>query len=277
MTDITRLYPTCLVRPMAGTYFAHNLRERGTPEAPFVYTNFIASIDGRIAQRDPRTGRYGVPRAIANDLDWHLFLELAAQADAIVTSARRLRELAARGATLRCVQDLSAQDFSAWRRQHNLTAFPTCVLVTRTLDLPYDALQTMEHDEIAILTNAEPSTTQRRALDDAGITLVKVAGHRVSGGAIMDFARQRGFRTLYSTGGPKVFRTLAADGAMHRLYLTHAHRLLAGDEYNTLLAGDPLLPPIALQLHEIYLLAAQSHTPEMLLASYDLLHDTSQK
>lgn len=270
MTDLTRLFPDRAIRPLAGAYLAHALRERGTPDAPFVYTNFIASLDGRIAQRDPHSGRYGVPRAIANDLDWRLFLELAAQADAVVTSARRLRELAARGRTLRCVPDLAAADLAAWRRERELALFPACIVITATFDLPYDALRTLEHDDLLILTVAAPTSVQQRALDATGASIIHINDERVGGRAILEAARDRGYRTLYSIGGPKVFHTLLADGAMHRLYLTHAHRLLAGDAYDTLLAGTSLLPPVALQLHELNLLAADGDTPQMLFGSYDV-------
>ncbi len=270
MTDIARLYPEPATRPLAGTYLAHNLRDRGTADAPFVYTNFIASLDGRIAQRDAHTGRYGVPRTIANDSDWRLYLELAAQADAVLTSARRLRELATIGRTLRCVADLAAPDLAAWRRERGLPPFPACMLVTATLDLPFDALRTLEHDEIAVLSAAAPTPAQRRALDDVGATLVPIVADRVRGRDIVNAARRHGYRTLYSIGGPNVFRTLTADGVMQRLYLTHAHRLLAGDDYATLLSGESLLPPVALRLHELYLLAAHGESPQMLLASYDI-------
>lgn len=270
MTLITRLYPDHAERPLAGAYLAHALRERGTPDAPFIYTNFISSVDGRIAQRDPKTGRYGVPRTIANDLDWHLFLELAAQADAVVTSARRLRELAARARSLRCVPDLAGTDFRAWRRARDLPPFPACIVLSATLDLPYDALRQLEHDELIVVSTVAPSAAQQAALDAAGVTHVLAADSPVRGTAVRDIARSRGYRTLYSIGGPKVFRTLATDGVLHRLYLTLAHRLLAGDAYATLLAGSPLAPPIALTLHELHLIAADRDAPQMLLASYDV-------
>lgn len=270
MTDIAQLYPEPGTRPLAGTYLAHALRERGTADAPFVYTNFIASLDGRIAQRDAHTGRHGVPRAIANELDWRLYLELAAQADAVLTSARRLRKLAAIGRTLRCVADLTARDLAAWRRDRGIPPFPACVLVTATLDLPFDAMRTLEHDEIAVLSAAVPTPAQRRALDDVGATLVPIAADRVRGRDVVDAARRRGYRTLYSIGGPNVLRALVADGVMQRLYLTHAHRLLAGEDYATLLSGESLLPPVALRLHELYLLAARGDAPQMLFASYDV-------
>lgn len=269
MPEITRLYPDYAQLPLAGAYLAHALRERGTPEAPFVYTNFISSLDGRIAQRDPDTGCYGVPRSIANDLDWRLFLELAAQADAVITSGRRLRELAARGRSLRCVPDLAGANYATWRGEHDLSPFPACIVLSATLDLPYDALGRLEHDELVIVGTAQPSAAQQTALDAAGASYVRVAQH-VRGTAVRDLARRRGWRTLYSIGGPKVFYTLAASGMLQRLYLTFAHQLLAGDDYATLLAGPLLRPAVALTLRELNLIAASGDAPQMLLASFDV-------
>jgi len=270
MPEITRLYPDYAKLPLDGAYLAHALRKRGTPQAPFVYTNFISSLDGRIAQRDPDTGRYGVPRSIANDLDWRLFLELAAQADAVITSGRRLRELAARGRSLRCVPDLAGADYAAWRHEHDLSPFPACIVLSATLDLPYDALGRLEHDELVIVGTTQPSAAQQTALDAAGASYVRVADPHVHGTAVRDLARRRGYRTLYSIGGPKVFYTLAAGGMLQRLYLTFAHQLLAGDDYATLLAGPLLRPAVALTLRELNLIAASGDAPQMLLASYDV-------
>ena len=270
LPTITQLFPARATRPLAGTYLAHALRDRGTPDAPFVYTNFIASLDGRIAYRDPHTGNYGIPRPIANALDWRLFLELATQADVVVTSARRLRELATKGKSLRCVPDLATRDLAEWRRAHDLTPFPACLVVSAGLDLPYDALRTLEHDDLIIVTTSEPTAAQRRALDSTGATLVRAAGDRVDGQALLGIAREREFRTMYSIGGPQVFHTLVTAGTMHRLYLTHAHRLLAGDDYDTALAGPSLVPPVALLLHELHYLEASSDAPQMLFGSYDI-------
>src|SRR6185436_16065399 len=49
-TQILELYPNSgTTRDLDGTYLAHELRTLGTPERPFVYANFVSSLDGRIA------------------------------------------------------------------------------------------------------------------------------------------------------------------------------------------------------------------------------------
>src|SRR5688500_16273864 len=79
--------------PLHGLY----LRDRFAPPVAgsetFVYANFTTSLDGRISLPDPRRGRRAVPRPIANARDWRLFQELAACADARLTSAQYARNL----------------------------------------------------------------------------------------------------------------------------------------------------------------------------------------
>ena len=50
-------------------------------------------LDGRISLPSARTGKFSVPAAIRNARDWRLFQELAACADALVTSGRYVRDL----------------------------------------------------------------------------------------------------------------------------------------------------------------------------------------
>jgi len=97
-TRISRLHPNAgSALPLQGVYLAHGLRKLASAQRPFIYSNFIASLDGRIAVPDPDTQRLRPPPAIANPHDWRLFLELATQADAVITSGRRLRELSENG------------------------------------------------------------------------------------------------------------------------------------------------------------------------------------
>jgi len=51
-------------------------------------------LDGRIAVPHPTRPGLTVPETIANDRDWRLFQELAAQADLIISSGRYLRDWA---------------------------------------------------------------------------------------------------------------------------------------------------------------------------------------
>jgi hypothetical protein len=93
---ITQLYPLPPTeRPLKGTYLAHELRLYSQQsERAFVYSNFVTSLDGRIAIPHPSKPGLMVPKNTANDRDWRLFQELAAQADLIISTGRYLRDWA---------------------------------------------------------------------------------------------------------------------------------------------------------------------------------------
>src|SRR5687767_7836448 len=60
------------MRDLEGTYLAHNLRALGGPGAPFVYANFVSSLDGRIAVIEPGTGESYTLEDLASSHDWRL-------------------------------------------------------------------------------------------------------------------------------------------------------------------------------------------------------------
>ncbi|RME52690.1 MAG: pyrimidine reductase, partial [Caldilineae bacterium] len=96
MDQLQQLFPQVGPAPFPGAYLAHDLRHASRhPGRPFVYANFVVSLDGRIAV--PAADGQGliVPKQIANERDWRLYQELAAQADLIISSGRYLRDWAA--------------------------------------------------------------------------------------------------------------------------------------------------------------------------------------
>ena len=97
MTDtVIRLYPQpSREAPLQGLYLDHDLRRHAEGLGrPFVYSNFVTSLDGRIAVPGPTGSGLIVPKQIANPRDWRLFQELAVQADLIISSGRYLRDYA---------------------------------------------------------------------------------------------------------------------------------------------------------------------------------------
>lgn len=268
---LTQLYPTTARVPLAGAYLAHELRERAKARRPFIYTNFIASLDGRIASIDRDSGKSSVPSAIANQNDWRLFLELAAQADLVVTSGARLRALVNQDTeTVRFVPDLARGELAQWRRAHDLPPFPACAIFTSDANrLPLAALRRREHDELIVLTGTAPNAASQ-ALQGDGLALVHTGGDGMPTRALLDVAGERGYKTIYSIGGPRVLHTLAQGAILDRVYLTSAHRLLGGEAFHTLTFGPEFSPPCSLALRELYLHPAVGDAPEMLLGCYDV-------
>jgi hypothetical protein len=57
VATIHRLYRAGLKKPRLREHISRiAVHELGTPASPFVYANFVCSLDGRIALHDPITG-----------------------------------------------------------------------------------------------------------------------------------------------------------------------------------------------------------------------------
>lgn len=268
---LTRLFPTpSTTRPLAGTYLAHGLRALGASGRPFVYANFVTSLDGRTSQIDRELGRLRPPKPISNDDDWRLYLELAAQADAVVTSSSRLNAMLAEGRpAIHCVEAIDAGDIGDWRRAQGLHAMPTCIVLSKTLEFPIDRLLATPHCELVIMTGADADPASAERLRAGGVE-VRIAAQRwVVGDDLRTLARECGWRTLYCIGGPDILYTMLDARLLDRLYLTVAHLALAGRDYDTLARGDTLMPPFGFRLNELYLDNATTTRPELLFASYN--------
>ncbi len=255
MSELLRLFPIPVEAvPLRRLYLLHALRTRGDPSRAFVYANFIASLDGRIAINSPRTGSLGIPQAITNPRDWRLFQELAAQADVLISSGRYVRELAKGIAQdiLPLSEEPQYADLLAWRQAQGLVPQPAIIIVSASLDLPItDALT--RNRTLFVATGEATDSARVQALERQGIRVLSAGtGRRVQGRPLIEALQQRGLRTIYSIAGPEVFGTLLTDRVLDRLYLTHVHRVLAGEHYATLVEGAKLSPPADFKLHSLY-------------------------
>jgi riboflavin biosynthesis pyrimidine reductase len=238
-----------------------------------VYTNYIVSLDGRIAVEHPVTGEHRVPETIANRRDWRLFQELAAQADVLVTSARYVRQLAAGSA--QDVPPISPEpeyaDLTAWRTRQGLRPQPALVVLSASLDVPLDTVLARSDRPVLVVTGEGADPQRVRFLEHAGVTVITAgSGRRVEGKALVKSLAGLGFRSVYAMAGPQVLETLIIDSMLDRLYLTHAHRLVGGKSYDTLLESGLLNPPADFVLHALHYDAHAYEGAGQLFAVYGL-------
>ncbi|MGQ0595224.1 MAG: RibD family protein [Gammaproteobacteria bacterium] len=275
MPTLTRLFPApARTVPLSGLYLGHAPTLRPSPPRPrpYVYSNFIMSLDGRIALDHSETGERLVPESITNPDDWRLFQELAALADAIVTSGRYLRQLArGRAQDLPPVSTAAEyRDLIDWRRSHGLAAQPAIVVLSQRLDFPLAQLIARFGRTLYIATGSEAPPEQLRALEAAGAgVLLTGAGRGVCGAELIEVLGAHGFNSIYATGGPGVLSTLLTAGAVDRLYLTQVHRLLGGGSFDTLLNGPRLCPPVDFTLSGLHYQEPIGDTGGQLFAVYD--------
>ena len=253
--DLIRLYPDHGDSvPLRGLYLNSGLRESAIA-GPLVYTNFITSIDGRIALTKAN-GRHQVPKMIANPRDWRLFQELAALADILITSGHHLRDIAQgkSQAGLPVSVEPAYQDLLAFRREHGLSPQPAIAIVSASLDIPLGSLPPPTQRDVLIITGARSDAQRQRTLSAAGYRIIPVGdGERVNGAEMVAALAELNYQMMYSIGGPQLCHTLLAESQLHRLFVTSAHRLLGGTAFDTLVWGPAFATPPNLELCSLYL------------------------
>jgi len=278
---VLQLYPPphreCAVE---GLYLEHPMGHPEQRDEPFVYTNFISSLDGRIAVENPGEGRLAAPKAITNARDWRLFQELAARADALIVSASFLRNLAAGTAQdkLPLSDDPIFADLHAWRRARSMPPQPALVVLTRSLDVPLEQLAGITNRPVYFAVGKRVDQDDLRAAREAGLRILTAgSGDVVEGKPLIDALAKEGFRRIYSMAGPRVLRMLLKDRVLHRLYLTCFHRILGGQSFETLLEGDPLAVPASFIPRSLYYDPHGDKGVGQFFAMYDQVDDAPDR
>jgi riboflavin biosynthesis pyrimidine reductase len=256
--QVVRLYPPSAadpLQPLAGLYLAHKLHELGAPGKPFVYGNFITSLDGRIALADDNGASF-VPPSLSNTADWLLFQELQAQADCFVTHGGYLRALAA--GALDDILQIGTRDDSAhllqWRKAQGLVQQPGVVVVSSSLNFPIPASVKKHRQRFYIVTTEAADRTRAKIWRDKGFELIFAGkGELVEGKPLGDALVELGFRSVYLQAGPLLLGALLGAGLLNRLYLTLSHQIIGGEVFHTMIASAPLGQAGQLKLRLLYL------------------------
>lgn len=262
LNTLIQLYPLpAAERPLINLYLGHNLRRLHQSSGhPFVYANFVVSLDGRIAV--PRAEGRGltVPKAIANDRDWRLFQELTAQADLIISSGRYLRDYAdGRAQEILQTDDPRFADLRAWREEQGLAPLPDLAIVSSSLHFPIPDVLTADGRKVTVFTTANPDPERVRELEaHAGQVIVAGDEATVDGALMVQHMADLGYRAIYSAAGPRILHLLLQSGVLDRLYLTYANRLLGGSPFAAVVDGDLFPTAVGMTLHSLY------HDPQAL-------------
>jgi len=255
-TSVTRLFPLPGARhPLEGLYLQHQLHTKGQPNRPFVYSNFITTLDGRIAIGASGRTTHTIPATTGNPRDWRLYQELAGQADLLITSGRFYRQ-----SFIGEAQDILPvdsqpifADIRSWRIDQGLRAQPDIAIISGSLDIPLTTLEPYRERRILVITGEEADQTKLKKLQDHGIDIIQAgAGTRVDGSIMIPELAALGYRSIYAIAGPAVFHTLLRARVVDRLYLTITQQLLGGDVFDTLTKGPLLAPVQGMQLVNLY-------------------------
>lgn len=272
--DLLQLYPPPTDSlPLTRLYLDHPLHRIAELAEPLVYSNFVTSLDGRIALPRPDQESRGVPPAIGSARDWRLYQELAAQSDLLITSARYFRQFAEGEAqdNLPVGPSDAFADLRQWRLDQGFSAQPDVAIFSASLDIPISALQANSERQLHVLTGAKADPQRIEILRTAGVK-VHIAGDNTSvdGARAIALLQGLGYRRIYAVAGPSVFYTLVRAGVLQRLYLTMAHRILGGKDFDTLAWGAELNPAPILKLLTLFYDAYAPDDAGQLLSCYEI-------
>ncbi|HET6628324.1 MAG TPA: dihydrofolate reductase family protein [Woeseiaceae bacterium] len=277
MTDLLRLFPTP-GGPVAlqGLYLDRPLEPPGFTGPLFVYSDFVVSLDGRIAAAPPGERRQRVPAATANPRDWRLYQELAGHADVLITSGRYLRDLAAGRAqdVLPVSSDPGFADVRRWRQERALAPQPDVAVVSGSLDFPVPPSLFGQGRRVMAFTAASAPAERVQAREREGARVLKVGEENVDGGLLCERLADAGYRRAYSVTGARVLHTLLAAGRLDALFLTTVHRLIAGEPFTSLLQGETLPSPAGFRLSSLYYDAATRDGVGQTFARYDCVRES---
>lgn len=252
--QVRQIYPIQEKVSLKGLYLTHQIRSIASNlDRPFVYANFVTSLDGRIAV--PHSSGIGltVPRNIANDRDWRLFQELVAQADIIISSGRYLRDWAdGRAQEILRVDDPRFADLSQWRQDAGLSPQPDIAIVSRTLDFQIPELL-QSSGRRAIVFTTEQADPRKLATLESKLDSVFIAGKSaVDGREMIEQLGKLEYRAVYSAAGPQMLHTLLTAQVLDRLYMTQVGRILGGAPFSSIVEGTLLPRATNFQLNAIY-------------------------
>jgi riboflavin biosynthesis pyrimidine reductase len=241
---IFRLFPPPYEAvPLHGLYLGLNLHELGTPETPFVFANFLASLDGRIALEDEASGETYLPKSLTTPDDFRLFLELEAQADCLITHGGYLRSLAKGnlGNILQVGLRKESADLAEWRERAGLSPQPAIVIASASLDFPMPP-SIREHGQACYIATGQDADPVKVAFwrDQGYPVLLAGKASMVEGTPLVRALGELGYRSIYLIAGPNMLDTMVRSGRLSRLFQTITHQLMGGVAFRTLLPGPEL-------------------------------------
>ncbi len=242
-------------RPVQGLYLQEAVHHLGSNDTPFVYGNFVSSLDGRIALLEPESGHAYLPGHLTSANDFRLFLELHAQADCLITHGGYLRALAAGrlGNILQVGVHEQHTDLLAWRKDNDLSPQPALVVVSASLDFPIPASINAHQQAFYIATTERADTKKVQALEQQGFHVFMAGqGSFVEGKPLIQALQRFGYRCIYLIAGPVILETMLRDQQLSRLYLTTTHQMLGGQGFHTLIPGSELDAAGQLSLSHLY-------------------------
>lgn len=276
---LLRLYPApTQACTLEGRYLDTPL-DHAPHAIPFVYSNFVTSLDGRVAVEN-HAGHDEVPTSVANRHDWRLYQELAARADALLIGGRYFRQLAEgrAQAALPVADEPAFDDLREWRRTQGLRPQPDVVVLSNTLDFPLPGSLIEQGRRVLIFIARSLISAERRdRLAAQGAEVIGLDSepdaasvtHELDVRQVVRRLGERGYRRLYSVAGPYSLHSLLRHGVVDSLFVTQRLAMIGGERYQSLLEGPSLATPVGFSLASLYYQESVDGQAGQLFARFD--------
>jgi riboflavin-specific deaminase-like protein len=187
------------------------LEELAFDGRPYVVLNFVASLDGHATIK----GRSG---PLGSDTDMEMLHRLRTRVDAVMIGAGTMR---AEGYG----RVVPYPDLRAYRERIGLAHDPLGIIVSGSLDLPWDAdLFTNGGGRVVVFTASEEEPPETAT----PLTVVRHEQTVDLAEALRWLRQERGIRSVLSEGGPILHGRLREEGLADELFLTIAPKLVGG-------------------------------------------------
>jgi len=201
-------------------------REQAGARRPRMLLNMVSTLDGRAALD-------GGTRGLGGPADLEMLLELRVIADAVLVGSGTLRA-EGYGRLMR------SPERRARRVAQGGTPDPTAVLVSRELDLPWNATLFAAAEQPVLLYT---SSRRRPPATSAPVEVIRCEGPLLP--AMLADLRGRGIAALLCEGGPTLNRRLVAIDAIDELFLTLSPLITADAGEPPIVSGPALPSPVA--------------------------------
>lgn len=229
-------------RPLEGAHLGADIRGRGPA---YVYTGFVASLDGRVALGDA----WGPPDGVRNDRDWRMLLELAMQADAVLLSGTSVQRLS--NGFFGDPEERGFADLVTWRREHGLTDKPAAVVMSRRGRFDPAALAAVG-DRVVLAVGAPLPDDLARIYAEVGVEVVTAGDDGlVDPQRMVAGLAERGIRYVCSVAGPRVLHDLVP--VLDAVFLTIVARFVAGEDFTSLVEGSVIDPAPGFRIQSAWL------------------------
>jgi riboflavin biosynthesis pyrimidine reductase len=252
MSELLRLYPLPPISVESkGIYLSHSVQQLGTRDKPFVYANFLSSLDGRIALEDSELGETFIPKHLTTTSDFSLFMELHAQADCLITHGGYLRALQQN--KLGNILQVKEPALIEWRKGQGLKPQPDIVIASASLDFPIHASLKQHGQTVYIATGDKADANRLDHWRQQGYEILLTgAKTMVEGKPLIDALSTRHYQSIYLIAGPQMLDAMVRDRQLARIYLTMTHQLIGGTDFRSLLTGSVLGDCGQLHLESLY-------------------------